>query len=104
MAKTKTSKKQSESSKTSFLEHKPSLSKELSNKKLVREILIEALTNNDMETFQDVLVGYIRTSSKLALSKKTKLGRTTLYDLIDPNKPFNPTLDTLGKIFEDLAA
>ena len=104
MVKTKTSKKQKESEKFSFVRHEPSSSKELSNKKLVREILISALASNDMDTFQDVLVGYIRTTSKLALSKKTKLGRTTLYDLIDPHKPFNPTLDTLGKIFEELAA
>jgi DNA-binding phage protein len=104
MAKTKTSKKLKESRKTTFEKHESSASKELADKKLVRKILIEALTSNDMDTFQDVLVGYIRTSSKMALSKKTSLGRTTLYDLIDPEKPFNPTLDTIGKIFEELAA
>jgi len=105
MAKTKTSKKQKKSEKiSSFVRHEASTSKELADKKIVREILIDALTNNDMDTFQDVLVGYIRTSSKMALSRKTQLGRTTLYDLIDPDKPFNPTLDTIGKIFEELAA
>ena len=70
----------------------------------MKRILLESLSNNDMETFHDVLIGYIRTSSKAALSKKTKIGRTTLYDLINPDKPFNPTLDTIGKIFEELAA
>ena len=104
MAKKKTSGKQKKSEKISFVEHETSSNRDLSNKKLVKDILVEALTCNDMETFQDVLVAYIRTSSKVALSKKTKLGRTTLYDLIDPSKPFNPTLDTIGKIFEDLAA
>ena len=104
MAKTKTLKKQKESKKTSFVKHESLATKELLDKKLVREVLIEALTNNDMETFQNVLVGYIRTSSKVALSERTQLGRTTLYDLIDPKKPFNPTLDTIGKIFEELAA
>ncbi len=104
MAKTKTLKKHKESKKTTFAKHEVSSSKELADKKLVREILIDALTHNDMETFQDVLIGYIRTSSKVELSKKTKLGRTTLYDLIDPDKAFNPTLDTIGKIFEELAA
>ncbi|MCM0604703.1 MAG: hypothetical protein KA715_01285 [Xanthomonadaceae bacterium] len=84
--------------------HEPSSNKNLANKAVVREILIEALTTNDMDTFQDVLVGYLRTSSKLAMSKKTKIGRTTLYDLMDTEKPFNPTLETIGKIFEDLAA
>jgi DNA-binding phage protein len=70
----------------------------------VREILLESLAANDLETFQDVLVGYLRATSKLSLSRKTRLGRTTLYDLIDPEKPFNPTLETLGKIFESLQA
>ena len=104
MAKIKILKKQKESGKTTFIKHEASSSKELTNKKLVREILIDALTHNDMQTFQDVLVGYIRTCSKVTLSKKTQLGRTTLYDLIDADKPFNPTLDTIGKIFEELAA
>jgi hypothetical protein len=71
---------------------------------VVREILLDALVHNDMGTFQDVLVGYLRTSSKLSLSKKSKIGRTTLYDLMNPEKQFNPTLETIGKIFEDLAA
>lgn len=82
----------------------PNSSPYLKDKKKVREVLIEALTMGDMDTFQDVLIGYIRTSSKSALSKDTKLGRRTLYDLIDPDKPFNPTFETLGKIFQELAA
>jgi len=59
---------------------------------------------NDLEAFQDVLIAYLRISAKAQLSRKTKIGRTTLYDLMDPDKPFNPTLETLGKIFEELAA
>ena len=84
--------------------HTPNESKELANKELVREILIDCLVQNDLGTFQDVLIGYLRTTSKSELSRNAKIGRTTLYDLIDPKKPFNPTLETLGKIFEDLAA
>jgi DNA-binding phage protein len=87
-----------------FTEYKPLSNPRLSNKKFVRELLIDCLTQNDLETFQDVLISYIRSSAKVEFSKKTKIGRTTLYDLIDPKKPFNPTLDTLGKIFEELAA
>lgn len=104
IAKIKTLKKQKKLEKPLFIKHNPSSNNELSNKSLVKKILIEALTANDMETFQDVLVAYLRTTSKLALSEKTQIGRTTLYDLIDPKKPFNPTLNTLGKIFEELAA
>ena len=104
MAKTKTLKKQKGLEKNSFVKHESSSSSRLADKKLVRKILLESLGNNDMETFHDVLIGYIRTSSKVALSKNAKIGRTTLYDLINPEKPFNPTLDTIGKIFEELAA
>ena len=104
MAKTKTLKKQKGSEKNSFVRHEASSSPGLADKKLVKKILLESLSNNDMETFHDVLIGYIRTSSKVALSKRTKIGRATLYDLINSEKPFNPTLDTIGKIFEELAA
>ncbi len=104
MAKSKTSGKPKRSARPSFVPHEPSRSPELTDTKLVREILLESLAANDLETFQDVLVGYLRAASKLSLSRKTRLGRTTLYDLIDPEKPFNPTLETLGKIFESLQA
>ncbi len=104
MDKIKTLKKRKKSEKISYTIHKSSHSKELLDKHLVKQILIEALCENDLETFQDVLVGYIRTSSKTALSQKTNIGRTTLYDLIDSSKSFNPTLETMGKIFKELAA
>ena len=104
MAKTKTSKRQNESARPSFVRHPFPSNPDLADKKLVREILTEALLANDLEVFQDVLVGYLRTSSKLTLSRNTRIGRTTLYDLINPEKPFNPTLETLGKIFAELAA
>ncbi|MBS1960171.1 MAG: hypothetical protein JST80_11910 [Bdellovibrionales bacterium] len=82
----------------------PSESRNLKSKKIVREALLYALSVNDLEAFQDVLVAYLRVSMKSRLSRKAKIGRTTLYDLMDEDKPFNPTLETLGKIFEDLAA
>jgi DNA-binding phage protein len=76
----------------------------LKDKKNVRDTLLECLMMNDLDSFQDVLIGYIRTTAKSEFARKTHIGRTTLYDLIDPDKPFNPTLETLGKIFEELAA
>jgi DNA-binding phage protein len=87
-----------------FTEHIPSSNKDLADKDIVRELLLECLREGDMFTFEDVLLAYIRTSAKLSLSKSTKIGRTTLYDLIDPKKQFNPSYETLSKIFEDLAA
>ena len=104
MANKKTSKKPKESSTLTFKEYRADQTPELADKKLVKEVLIEALSENDLETFQEVLVAYLRTNSKLNLSRRLEIGRSTLYDLIDPTKPFNPTLETIGKIFQDLAA
>src|SRR6266704_1153515 len=72
----------------------------LKDAKLVKEVLVEALMNNDLETFQDVLTAHIRTVSKSKLAAKTKIGRQSLYDLIDEEEEFNPTLSTLGSILK----
>ncbi|MBI2522436.1 MAG: hypothetical protein HYV97_18595 [Bdellovibrio sp.] len=72
--------------------------------KVIRGILVEALLDNDVETFRDVLVAHLRAISKVKLAQKTGLGRQTLYDLIDEKKEFNPTLSTLGTILEAIAA
>ncbi|NDG84811.1 MAG: hypothetical protein EBX52_07220 [Proteobacteria bacterium] len=104
MGKKKTSVEPKGKRKSSFEIHSPYANPDLTDKRIVRAILIEALAEGDLDTFQDVLVGYLRTSSKLGLSRNCGIGRTTLYDLMNPEKPFNPTLETIGKIFEDLAA
>lgn len=72
--------------------------------KKIKAILIEALMEDDLETFKDVLIAHIRAMSKTQLSTKSKLGRQTLYDLIDEDKEFNPTLSTLGSILKAIAA
>lgn len=59
---------------------------------------------NDLETFENVLVAYIRSASKTKLSVKTKLGRQTLYDLISEDQEFNPSLTTLSSILKAIAA
>jgi DNA-binding phage protein len=103
MAKTATSAKQKKSSRVSLKKHDV-FGAHLRNPKLIKEVLVDALMSNDLETFQDVLIAYLRTASKSKLASKTKLGRQTLYDLIDEEKEFNPTLSTLGSILEALAA
>ncbi len=110
MAKTTTSTKQKKSSQTTQSEaSRMNLKKHdvfgahLKDPKLVKEILVEALMTNDLDVFQDVLVAYLRTTSKSKLAAKTKLGRQTLYDLIDEKKEFNPTLSTLASILESIA-
>ena len=79
-------------------------SKTLKNRKLVLDTLLDCLVRNDLESFQDVLVAHLRTVSKSKLAAETNIGRQTLYDLLDPKKPFNPTLSTLSSIFKNLAA
>ncbi len=97
MAKRKTSVERKSSS-LKLMEH--DYSKTLRDPKLVREALILALVENDLETFQDILVAHLRTVSKQKLSAETEIGRQTLYDLIDPEKPFNPTISTLGPLLK----
>ncbi len=98
MAKTKTSDKRKSSS-VKLTKHKTDWSLFRDNKG-VRETLIECLCHNDLEAFEDVLVAFLRATSKTKLAKETKLGRRTLYNLIEGKKPFNPTLSTLGPIFK----
>lgn len=78
--------------------------KTLKDRKLVLEALLDCLVYNDLETFQDVLVAHLRTVSKTKFAAETRIGRQTLYDLLDDKKPFNPTLTTLGSILKNLAA
>ena len=103
MAKTRTSVKQKKYSLKSLKKH-DLFATHLKDAELIKEILVDALMTNDLETFQDVLVAHLRTTSKSKLSAKTKLGRQTLYDLIDEKKDFNPTLSTLGSILKAIAA
>lgn len=59
---------------------------------------------NDLESFEDILIAHLRTVSKSAFQRKSGLGRQTLYDLIQRKREFNPTLKTLGGLFKALAA
>jgi DNA-binding phage protein len=75
----------------------------LLNKKLVAEVLVDALLENDIDTFKDVLISHLRTVSKTQLAKETGLGRRTLYDLMEDNK-FDPRLSTLSALLSKIAA
>ena len=99
MAKTKISAKRRNSS-VKLTRYEPG--EKLKDPKTALETLLYCLTENDLESFQDVLIAHLRTVSKSKLAKETKLGRQTLYDLIDGTKTFNPTLSTLGPLFHSL--
>ncbi len=102
MGKVETLKKRKKSSKNSFKAFEPN-KKILLDKKLVVESLVEALIENDIEVFRDILVSHIRTVSKTDLAKKTGLGRRTLYDLIE-NKNFDPRISTLAALLSKISA
>ncbi len=71
---------------------------------LLKSILIEAIMEGDMEMLKDAVVGIIRLNKKSDLIKKTKLGRQTLYDLINDKREFNPTIKTLSALLQVFAA
>ncbi len=84
--------------------HEPYKSDELKDSELVTEALLECIRTGDLESFREVLTAHIMTTNKVALAKKAGVGRRTLYDLIDPNKDFNPELSTVSAIIKALAA
>jgi DNA-binding phage protein len=104
MAKAKTSKKQKLSEKKLLKPYSPFTSSELKNSKAVVRILLECIKTNDLETFRDVLVSHLVTANKTAIAKEAGIGRRTLYDLLDPNKEFNPGLVTVSSIIKCIGA
>ena len=104
MAKTVTSKKRSVSAKKSLRVHVPFKNPELKNAKLVADILIDCLRENDIESFREVLIAHLMTANKVAIAKKSGIGRRTLYDLMDTTKPFNPELSTVSALLHAFAA
>lgn len=98
MVSKKTSTKRRKSS-AKLIPHDPT--KSLKNRKVVLKVLIECLVENDLETFEDVLVSYLRVTSKTRLSKQSGIGRRTLYDLIE-KQPFNPGLKTVGALLNTI--
>lgn len=80
------------------------LDESILDKETLKSILIEALMDGDMDTLKDVLITQIRMQNKAELVRKSKLGRQTLYDLMDDKREFNPTLKTLSSLLKSIAA
>lgn len=76
----------------------------MKNVELVIDTLLECIKTGDIETFREVLMAHLMTVNKVKLAQKAGIGRRTLYDLIDPNKEFNPELSTVSAIIQALAA
>jgi DNA-binding phage protein len=107
MGKIKTSKKQKKSyikwGSTVLQVHNP-YDEQLLDAVGIKKAALQALLDGDLEAVRDLLIAHIRTVNKSKLAAKTKLGRQTIYDLIDEKKEFNPSLKTLTAILENLAA
>ena len=104
MTRKKTSTKQRKSEMKYLKEYDPSKSKTLKNPKAIREALLYCVQTGDTEAFREVLVAYIKRTNKTSLAKKSGIGRRTIYDLIDPDKDFNPKLSTITALIQALAA
>lgn len=107
MAKAKTLKKRKDSSKKSkpvvLLQHKV-LDEGKLEREVLKAILADALIEGDIDTLKDVLITQIRLQNKTDLVRKSKIGRQTLYDLIDGKREFNPTVKTLSSLLKAIAA
>ncbi len=104
MAKTATSRRRKKFGTKSLKAHVPFSSPELRNPKLVSEALLDCIRTGDLDSFRDVLAAYIMTANKAQFAKKAGIGRRTLYDILDPNKKFNPELSTVSAVIRALAA
>jgi DNA-binding phage protein len=101
MVKTKIFKKQKISLKKSksitLLPHDPYV-KDLAEKERIREAVYHSLVEGDLEAVQDLLIAHLATLNKLKLVNEKKIGRQTLYDLMNRERDFNPTLKTIVTI------
>lgn len=107
MGKIKTLKKQKKSlakSKAPLLVAHDPFSKELADPKFIKQAVLQALVEGDLESVRDVLIAHLQTVNKSNLAAKTKLGRQTLYDLMNSKKEFNPSIKTLSAILDNIAA
>jgi DNA-binding phage protein len=70
----------------------------------VTETLLACIKEDDMKSFRDVLVAHLMTANKSQIAQKAGIGRRTLYDLLDPEKEFNPGISTISAVIRAIAA
>lgn len=104
MANKKTSTKRSKSGMKSLKENETFQSDTLKDTHLVIETLLECIKENDLDSFREVLAAHLMTVNKVELAKKAGIGRRTIYDLLDPEKEFNPGLGTVSALIQAIAA
>lgn len=106
MAKAKTSGKRKSSSKKSgevILHPHKVFDADILDRETLKSILVGALIDGDIDSLKDVIVTQIRMRNKAEVVRKSKLGRQTLYDLVDGKREFNPTIKTLSQLLKAIA-
>ena len=105
MGKAKTLKKPKKSSKKS---EPVVLHKYVANKPqdpgILREFLIEAIFEDDVEQLADAIIAMLRQANKAEVIRKSGLGRRTIYDIIEGKREFNPSIRTLSSLLKAFAA
>ena len=64
--------------------------------------LLSCMKNNDLETFQIILIEILTKTNKKALAEKAGIERRTLYRLLDLRCDFNPELATIAALMKAL--
>lgn len=104
MAKTKTFKKPRGSKRSQLKDYDPYNQPELQDVQLTIEVLHDCIEEGDVDLFRETLYAHLRSVNKLQFAERAKIGRRTLYDLLDPKKEFNPGFHTLSALFQALKA
>ncbi|MGI9549116.1 MAG: DNA-binding protein [Bdellovibrionales bacterium] len=73
-------------------------SKKLKDKKHVKAVLFDCLSNGDTEIFKEVLRTHLELVNKDKFIKKIKMSKTTFYRTLSKNS--NPTLKNVSKIMK----
>lgn len=84
--------------------HEAFTSDELKDSQLVIDTLLECIKTGDIDSFREVLTAHLLTVNKVKFAKKSGLGRRTIYDLINPDRKFNPELTTVSALIKAIAA
>jgi len=104
MPKKKTSTKRKKFATKSLKVHVPFKSEILKDANVVTEALLDCIRTGDIDSFRELLAAHLMTVNKVELARKAGIGRRTIYDLIDPDKEFNPELSTISALIKALAA
>jgi len=76
--------------------------KRLQDKEFIASALWECLVDDDVESFKEILRGFLEFSNKDDLAKRAGIPRRTLFRMLSPEG--NPTLANVSKIIHELCA